>query len=198
MKKVIFLILLILIFPNILFATDCAWLLWEYSVFFFPVPKEPGTGRWSLINALDSRNECIETLIMKYIDWHKIKLKGEDDIIIAGKYENKEYGIKEEVSPKLDKAVLSCLKSFNTAQTEDIIKKYKNKEAVNEPTKSEFSEFMSKACKNILTYNTMDDTKGIKSKTLRHESESKEAFFITEYEFWCLPASVNPKTIGND
>lgn len=167
MKKII-IISILLIFPSILFAADCAWLLWEYSVTELPLPvypKEP-SGSWSLKNALNSRNECLDALLREYFDLYEL---------LAGRPENKDHGIEQEVGPKLkeDEIGSHCFQSFRN------------------------SESVSKGCKDVIIYRVMDDSKGVKSKHLRHTYKSKELFFINRHEFWCLPVGVDPKTIGN-
>jgi hypothetical protein len=72
MKKLLIIISILLIFPTILFAADCAWLLWRYWINPYHLPKL--TGIWSLINALNSRNECLDALLKKHIRFYELYL----------------------------------------------------------------------------------------------------------------------------
>ena len=76
-------------------SADCAWLLWEH---WSPM-KVKETGKWSLINALNSRNECLDALLKKHIIFYELYL---DD----NNYE---------VRPTPDETILRCSKLFRLA-----------------------------------------------------------------------------------
>lgn len=169
MKKLLIIISILLIFPTVLFATDCAWLLWEYSVTQVPLPKE--AGKWSLINALNSRNECLDALVKEYFHLYEL---------VEGSPERKDNGIEEEVLPKLSeiKPIVYCLQWFYHASK---------------------SEPVSKECKDLIANMVvMENRDGVNSRSLIHKYKSKKLFFVSKYELWCLPAGVDPKTIGNE
>jgi hypothetical protein len=99
MKRII-IISILLIFPRILFA-DSAWLLWQYWTDVLDVYKEKGS--WSLINALNSRNECLDALLSEHIRFYERYL------------DDPNY----EVIPKPNDIQLICLQEFFRASKEN-------------------------------------------------------------------------------
>jgi hypothetical protein len=182
-KKLLIIISILLIFPTTLFAADCAWLLWRYWI--TTIPYQP-TGSWSLINALNSRNECLDALLKEHIGFYERYL---DDPT-------------SEVTPKPNETELRCLQSFCLAS---------KSEPVSEACKTLITYFVmsrtdKEGIKSKLTLNYTDKIilqmrKEGKTKEEIYEylkaSDNKHLLSISKIEFWCLPPGVDPKTIGN-
>lgn len=187
MKRII-IISILLIFPRILFA-DSAWLLWRYWTDVLDVYKEKGS--WSLINALNSRNECLDALLNEHIRFYESYL------------DDPNY----EVIPKPDDVQLICLHLFFRASkaepvSEDcktvithFIFRSTNKQGINSELRLDYADekarqLLEEARKMQKDGKTSDQVNAYLKAPDFYKKISK-----SKVHFWCLPVGVDPKTI---
>jgi len=185
MKKIIIIISILLIFPSILFAADWPWLLWEY--WRNPLKMED-TGSWSLVNALNSRNECLDAVLKEHIEFYKRYL---DDST-------------SEVLPKPDETELQCIQSSPMSDACKRLLTYfvmglSDREGIK--SKLRWDSYESKEARQAYEKVMQMRKEGKTSEEIKefYKASGIEKVFTSSsrVQYWCLPVGVDPKTIGN-
>jgi len=196
-------IFILLIFSSVSLAGDSAWLLWQHwgdpTAYTTDTSKYPPRtvkvpGSWSLINALNSRSECLDALLEEHIRFYK---RYEDDPTY-------------EVLPKPKESELRCIQSFLFAS---------ESEPVSKACKELLTYFILRSFKPegikselSLTRYASKEARQAYEKVMQMRKEGKTSGEIREFykasgietviesrskvQHWCLPVGVDPKTIG--